>query len=206
MTDEEQLDYLLCYDYSITLTRIIDNTFYPSTIDLSIDYELLNNENLEESFVLVNEWIEHINYSLCLDYAVCDKITFEPKNNIITCPQDPTDDVLCALLHSKISTLLEPAASIISMKYKSSTSNGLRIEWIGSTKHILPQDNTYVATNAWTKPWWLRQDLLSIDLPHNKEIPKSCIIIKETNETTVSNNQAEIIKPFFPKVIKNDEI
>lgn len=202
MTDDQELDYVLGYEYSIRLTRIIDSAFYPSKIKIKIAYVLLEDKDIEKSFQTVNTWLNHIDYSLCMNIENFEKIKIECKNNIITCPEDPTDDLFCALLHSKVSTLLDSKAEIISLKYKSDTSNGLRLDWIGSTKHFLPQTSEYVQNSVWKKPWWLRNDLLSIDIRSDQDIPSSCLKVDLSNES--HNNSAEIIKPFFPKTIKDD--
>lgn len=209
--------------------RMLDNILCPTKWNLEIDVVALDigPKALTQSEIQMNGglayqklyfWMETC-LPMCIfvdtENHIGMSIAAASDNNMMYCPDEPTDDMLVRLLHSKLTAISDGHLFIGQVRMESTDTNAMYTYTVPAEGAGLPAKvKDYVSdASLFRKPWWDRADGYSFELTR----PKGC---KETldqlyghlqdpllefdntvmastfafDETTIPNEPAEILQ------------
>jgi hypothetical protein len=231
---EDETEIFLHFKQKFTATRLIEGSILPTQFkieadigldmdeddDLARDYHVnvcLNKAQfwitqlLENSVIISNK--DDIAREVFLDSGL------EFNNNIMLCPDLPTNSHLAMLICAKLNSFGNGKVLFNGIKVESTNSKGLGITFVGDPMDFLPDVKTWVGERYYfDKAWWQRDDGSSIDVPADEDEDISVIpgfavsldflnqsIDKSIGKSAVEDIKNKIIKPNFkPQVVKND--
>lgn len=178
--------------HEFDVIRVIDTIISPARTKIRIDItthesEQENSEALDEygfrmevATSKIRYFVENIlNKSVLLfsdnDWGIQTFLgSVEEKsmtNNIVLCPEHPTDACLCELLMSKFTALTNGAFDIHGIEVESSDSQGMVFTFVGdSPGESFVEMSEWVGENYYfSKPWWRRDDASTVDFASEEE-------------------------------------
>tara|TARA_R110000868_G_scaffold130758_2_gene340598 strand:- start:5743 stop:6309 length:567 start_codon:yes stop_codon:yes gene_type:complete len=135
-------------------------------------------------------------------------------NNIIVAPGEPDDFTLSMLFLTKMQSILGNSVTINSLEFVSDAGAGVSFTITPNSVDLPIVEEWMGAHRFYDKPWWLRSDGSTCDIPadHDQDItckPNILINLPELipSHVAMTNKQpAEIIALRFPlKVINRDD-
>lgn len=237
-TEENQL--YVQYTNSFKAIKIYDKNLIISDLciesDLWIDADDMTSEEIDKEVDLIL-----IKLQLFFDLSLNNSIIFCKNNNwaldkfldlqnnqklinnnIILVPGEPGDDHLCLVLQSKFDAIGEGKLFFTSMSVKNMKTKNVKFTFVGDGKKSLPTMTEWMGNLTYhEEPWWLRNDLSTIDMPKKENVENPFYDIKfesiminkiaeylskDNSILENENSESKIIRPKFkPKIIKNEE-
>lgn len=229
MTDEYP-EFIVKLNLEFKAIRVMDNRLIPTTWKLQA--EVLYSEEAQDSVdfdIEVKTTIAKINY--WLDTLVSDSLIFGRDNdwaidsffdeeghctlgNVVTItPDDPTDDHLSEIFHSKFNAFGNEHIQFGVIELTSDDKTGLSFMFTGDGELNLPLMADWVGTHAYfDRPWWSRDDGSTYDVipPDDADLsvrPASSIDLSFIRSSFRKQMGAEaiVVRPSFkPQVIDGD--
>ena len=202
--------------------RIVDNVITAFTNVLNT--EVYIDEDADD--VSINVALEKIHF--WFDYIVSNGILFNRDNEFalslmfdehglsktanipIVLPDEPSDDIICAMLHSKLNALGNNVMHFGNMNITSDTKENLVLTFIGMGELMLPAMDEWIGARAFhDKPWWSRNDgstldiipLDDSDLSEPPDFGVDLTFIEDRFQKKTSNTSMVIRPEFKPQVI-----
>jgi len=227
---EEYPEFIVKLNLTFKAIRVLDNRLIPTT--WKIHTEVIYDEEAQESVdfdVEVKTTIGKINY--WLDNLVSGSLIFSRDNdwpymsffdedgrctagNVVTItPEDPTDDHLAEIIHSKFNAFGGDHIQFGIVELESDDTTGLSFMFTGDGQMNLPFMEEWVGPHAYfDRPWWARDDGSTYDVipPEDADLsirPESSIDLdfiraRFRKQMGISGN---IVRPTFkPEVIKGE--
>ncbi len=201
----------------VLVTRLIEETLYPSTIEMVIAVDILEMQ-LFDNLQKFETWIEEVVYRSIIcecsneagisAFLTEDGLRFD--NNLMITPMLPVDFHLASLFQSKLEAFLNETGFVSEIVITSTESRNYINTFYGDLTHDLPEMSEWMPGKNWfDKPWWKRDDMSMIDFTPTE---KSDLTIRPAwaplydeliNNSTNTPPPTNIIRPNFkPKVIK----
>lgn len=210
------------------IVRLLDNDLVPADCKISVTFALNDKTDADQMagrFMAMKEWIHsYVDGSIAFNLGTdLDTTLFEQvANNVILCPDEPTDPMLLALIHSKLTAIADGHIEITKTTIESDIASGLMQSISGTTDDWLPDITAWMGEKYFfDKPWWCRSDSSTIDLFPMEgddlsvkpdlgidlyEYVMENRVQKSSNQKSSKTNDAEIITPKFSlKLITDDE-
>jgi len=212
--------------------RITENRLVPTRWKLQAEvlYEDVEDEEALEYELEIKVAIAKIKYWLensvdgalmfCVDNEWAHNALFNEEgkvnsgNNLMMLPEEPTDDLIAEILHSKMNAFGGGVLEFGIIELTSDDESGLSFMFTGSGEHNLPEMAEWVGEQAYFgKPWWARDDASTVDVipPEGADLSKapasaySLDFIRQGFRKALGE-EAVVLRPAFrPEVIKGDK-
>lgn len=214
-------------------TRVVDYRLSPTTIKIKTDISTIENPaDNEEDFGLRME-IALAKMTHFVERVLDGSIIFhcenewamgcflgedapETTNNVVMCPEDPTDAALCELILCKFKALTEGAFEFMSIEIEATDARGMSFLFVGSTPgDSFPKDEEWLTErNYFSRPWWHRTDASTLDIiPHEgadlNSPPAwaySLGFLEDQMKAPLERNNVVVRGEFRPKVIEGGKV
>jgi hypothetical protein len=141
----------------------------------------------------------------------------ETSNNVMLCPEEPTDALLCELLLVKLKAITQGAFDFHSIEVESTDARGMSFLFVGGTPgESFPTAEEWLTERNWfSKAWWNRADASTLDqIPSDEDDlntpPQWAYSLGFIAEQMVEPNSKPdtvVVRPEFrPKVIEGGKV
>jgi len=233
---EEDNRIIMQYERNFSLIKIYKNNIIPCNMQLTSDIYLnLDNLDINDHKKLNDNFDYYLNkLSVFFEYTLNNSLVFDKNNqwafntfintkdneklvsnNIILTFNEPTNDHLILLLHSKLNNLCDNILEFYSLTLSDDNSRNISFTFVGDSEKIISNEE-WIENCYHDKPWWSRNDFSTIDLKkteNNKEpyymnnIEDTILDKIESVVRQKSNKEEKVIKinKFIPKIIRRDD-
>lgn len=184
-----QLESYMTMKYEFDGIRVLDNNLYPVKWKLDIDLVALeytkNNKPMSDKDIVESGSIAYQRNYFWLDTCLPGCIFVNTRhptamdigmmcdNMIMHCPDDPTDDLIIMMIHSKLKAISAGKLHIGQIRLSSSDTSAQYTYNVGPEGYaMLPKKvKEYIdLPSLYRKPWWQRNDGYSFEFLK----PKNC--------------------------------
>lgn len=232
MDDDEELDLFGEYNTQVTFKfrsiRIIDHIMVSNASTVKVEMFLsdeVTEEDVSSCLEKIHFWFDNImsnSVLFCRDNAAALDLLFDDRgvsrmrNFPMEMPEEPSDDFLIIILHSKMNALAGDQITFGVIELQSDTRELLTYTFTGYGELCLPEMSEWVGDRAYHQvPWWARNDGSTLDIiPDDnddlKDIKFVGVDLSFIDARFRKNTNPIIIRPdkFKPRVIdggKNDD-
>ena len=161
-------------------TRVIGQRLSPTKIKIKVDVQTLEDDTddyavrMEVALAKISYWVEKVLDGSILiaadnEWASCAFLgdqTPLTTNNVMLCPEEPTDALLCELILCKFKALTQGSFEFMAIDIHSTDARGMSFTFVGGTPgESFPQGAEWLTdTNYFSKPWWHRADASTLDI------------------------------------------
>ncbi len=186
MSEEYEIpEFIVRLGLDFKAIRITDNRMIPTTwkiqAEVLYDDEDLDEDKVEEYEMEIKVAIAKIKYWLenaldgclmfCVDNEWAINALFDEDgrvtsgNNIVMLPNEPTDDLIAEVLHSKMNAFGGKAIQFGTIELTSDDKSGMSYMFTGVGEFNLPEMSEWIGEHAYfDKPWWARDDASTVDV------------------------------------------
>jgi hypothetical protein len=165
--------------YKFKAVRVFGMRLNPVQFDIKVDAMLAEDEtdNASDTNVAIEKiryWMDKVvNHSILFSSAnewayealLGTETGLPVDNNVILCPEEPTDSTIAELLLCKMKALSGNAFDFGAIEIQSSDSRGLDVTFMGKPGTDFPAIEDWVGERTFfSKPWWHRDDASSLDV------------------------------------------
>ena len=206
------------FKIKFSMLRLLENRMVHSKIKFTTELIVDDDASaLQQVTILTNirKWFdivvtESIAYSIVKEIPSCtiDHL----NNNLMFCPDEPWDHLLLVLLKAKLNAIGEGIVTAGRCYLDSDLNEGFGNWHDGDPLDMLPSAEEWLGdVRYFDQPWWNRSDGGMIDSwvePGEDPSATPDILIDLTDDGSDYSNviPAEIISPFKPVIVTNDQI
>lgn len=202
--------------------RIVENVFtsFVNTLRAEIFVDPDSSQrDISMSLEKIHFWFDHIVSNAIMfnrDNEFALNVMFDSDGNTrmgnipLVMPDDPDDDLLAAMFHSKLNALGNGIVNFGTIELSSDTRENLQITFTGYGELLFPSMEDWVGERAYySKPWWARNDGSTLDVipDEDADLTKPPAIgidisfIEERYRAVEQTNPIVIRPAFKPEVI-----
>jgi len=164
-------------NFKFKTIRIVGNTI--TSHNSSIKAEMLVDDDASDQDVMIalekiHFWFDQIvplSVLFCRDNEFAFNVMFgadgtlQSANFPMAIPEEPTDDYLALVFHSKLNALAGDSLAFGMIEIQSDTREQLTCTFTGYGELFLPDMDEWVGERAFhSKPWWARNDGSTLDI------------------------------------------
>jgi hypothetical protein len=166
--------------YEFKVTRVVGQRLSPATIKVKTDISTLDQDTddyglrMEVALAKMGYWVEQILNGSIIAYAenewaldsFMNGVAPLTDNNVMLCPDEPTDACLAELLICKFKALANGAFEFHAIDIESTDGRGMGFTFVGGRPgESFPSNEEWLTErNYFSKPWWHREDASSLDV------------------------------------------
>lgn len=200
----EKMNYYNIINKKIKIIRIFENFIQPCEIEISFKAKSLDDENqtvscIKKMNIFIDEILEcsvFISHDSPLIDLFLENDNLKVANNVVLLPKDPLDDVIAAVLFSKLKSLFKDFIEIDDFRLTSS---------LFYESEIIFEDDSddYIKSFPYVEnveiPWWKRNDFTTRDYleAHEEENKPNLEMLKlmiEEEKVNFNKRFTEIIQ------------
>ena len=174
--DDAQI--FISFHSEVSFVRMIEESILP--VRLKIDASIIPDDDSEVDeinnvFVKVKTWLDNI-LSMGIAFSATNETAIAlfvhdngmpvTDNTVLISPGEPTDELLCALIHAKLNALGDGVIEFVNTKVVGDSDFRLSFCFEGDANDILPPHDEWLSNETFfDKPWWNRNDGTTHDFP-----------------------------------------
>lgn len=220
MDDIEEPDVLIDFEAEVSTVRLVDNLFLPSRLRLRCEVRPALDpaeSDFDLAFCKIRFWLDtvvarSVAFGRANEHAA--RIMLDEngrnrtQNNLMLCPNEPTDDHLATLFQAKMTALAAGSMEFGSVEVRSDNVSGLVFTYVGHHSELLPDVRAWIGERSYfDEPWWARDDASAMDVIPGEDSdlavpPPWAYSLDFLRQTVQSNEDHVIVRPdFAPRVI-----
>jgi len=218
MFSEESVTSYMTLECDFHGNRIIGRSLVPVTWNLTIsligveDSKLSTNENQTQitiAYQRLNFWLDSILDNVIVadrnDPVAEQLFVCQLDNVIMHVPSEPTDDILCQILHAKMSALAGSSLIIGKITLKANdTRSSYMFYPVEESDYELPEASDYVeGESVYDLPWWHRNDMDVHDISIPEGVTKEELIEELSTAYIVDEFNKEMMATICPGLEDN---
>lgn len=227
---KNEAELFMTFVMDVKLIRMIGNVLVPTHLTISANLERcegFSDYDMELGITKCRYWLEHVVSKTIAfnkeNITAIDMFTDEETqvtrvgNMFMLTPDEPRDEVIGALIQSKMNALSKGAFIVEAISVETDNLNGLSFTLAGDHGIFLPQtmEEWLGAPSIFTVPWWMRDDRSTLDVyfvdGDKTETPSWASSLDFLDKRTRKvEDQVAVLRPDFKPTIvkggKDDEV
>jgi hypothetical protein len=183
---EDDTDLFISFSLDLTLMRFIGNVLVPSNLHINVGIDrgdTVDDHGIELALTKWRYFVDNImsksivfchENTQALDIVLDENSVNKTGNLFVLTPDEPSDEVIGAVIQAKFNALGEDALYATSLEVTSDNLHGLSFTLLGDHGSQLPSTvEQYLDVKSyWEKPWWHRNDASTIDVVKPDDAPE----------------------------------